>query len=50
LHIAQLQATERIASRPVFVEYATRWEGYQRDRRRRARALGEKAIFKLLRY
>ncbi len=48
LHISQLHAMQRVASRPEFGEALNRWERYQASRVCRGRALAEKIAFRLL--
>lgn len=50
LHIVQLRVMERLTGEAEFGRVAARWEGYNRSRVRRWRALGYKAAFKLVNY
>jgi heparosan-N-sulfate-glucuronate 5-epimerase len=47
LHIVQLRITHRLAPRPALLQYAERWERFEQNRWSRARALAQKALFKL---
>lgn len=47
LHIVQLQVTKKLASDPVFGEYAERWAGYEKNPIYRISALVYKIIFKI---
>ncbi len=50
LHIVQLRVLERLTGNKTFGAYATRWQEYLDNPMNRARALIEKAAFKLLHY
>ncbi len=50
LHIVQLQVMERLTGEAEFGRVAARWEGYRRSRVNRWRALGAKAVFKIVNY
>ena len=50
LHIVQLDVLFRLTGEKVFQQYATRWDGYRRNRLRRTMALAYKAVFKLFYY
>jgi hypothetical protein len=45
LHISQLRIMTWLTADPIFASVATRWQGWARDPRRRARAAIEKAAF-----
>jgi heparosan-N-sulfate-glucuronate 5-epimerase len=50
LHVVQLQIMHRLTGAEVFARFARRWEGYQRSRLGRTRAILYKGAFKLLYY
>ncbi len=50
LHVVQLQVMHRLTGKAKFLEFAQRWDAYDRDPAKRRRALIGKAIFKLLYY
>jgi heparosan-N-sulfate-glucuronate 5-epimerase len=50
LHIVQLRILHQITRRPIFHEYAERWETYAQSRVRRVAALCYKSAFKLCYY
>ena len=50
LHIVQLRVLHRLTGRPIFPEYADRWESYARSHVRRMAALCYKSAFKLCYY
>ena len=50
LHVTQLQVLHRLTGVPVFAEYAERFASYGRNHAFRARAVAEKAWFKLRHY
>jgi hypothetical protein len=50
LHITQLQVLHRLTGLAVFADYADRFASYHRSRACRARAIAEKAWFKLRHY
>lgn len=47
LHIVQLRATSIISGEPIFEEYASKFENYEKKWLNRGRALSCKAIFKI---
>lgn len=50
LHIVQLQVMHTLTGESRFLDYARRWEGYERHPFKRRRALLQKILFKLLYY
>lgn len=50
LHIVQLQVIYQLTKEPGFLDFASSWEGYERNFIKRTRALFQKALFKLLYY
>lgn len=50
LHIVQLRVMARLTGKPVFTDFADRWEVYERSTRNRVRALAKKSLFKLFYY
>lgn len=50
LHIVQLRVMHRLTQKPVFAQYAEKWDSYRRNVVKRTLALGYKALFKLLYY
>lgn len=50
LHIVQLRVMHRLTAKPVFAQFAARWDSYRRNFAKRNLALAYKALFKLLYY
>lgn len=50
LHIAQLRVLHALTSNDIFDRYCRRWQEYQRNRLKRARALLHKCVYKLCYY
>lgn len=50
LHIVQLRVMYRLTGKPIFADYANRWNAYRCNVLKRNLALGYKALFKLIYY
>ena len=50
LHIVQLKVLHRLTGEKIFLDYASRWDGYRQSRLKRTAALAYKAAFKLFYY